>query len=305
VSKKIFFYSAVILLLLNFFAWQEVFSLCGPKFLKVDFLDVGQGDSAFIETPQGHQILIDGGPTSAVLQKLSERIPFWDKTIDLVILTHPESDHMQGLFGVLQRYNVDYVLWTGVKKTAPEYEKWVSVLNQKQNPNTNFLASIFSSETATKVFSVSAGTKIRAGNSEIDVLFPLENLEGQELKASANDTCVVTRLIYGKDSFLFTGDIDSKAEKELANSYELASLESEVLKVAHHGSKYSTANLFLENVKPKIAVISVGKNSYGHPTSEVLQRLEKYDIQTLRTDQSGDINMVSDGNSIKILNNKF
>jgi competence protein ComEC len=303
VSKKIFLYSAAILLLLNFFAWKEVFSLCGPQLLKVDFLDVGQGDSIFIETPQKHQILIDGGPTSVVLQKLSERIPFWDKTIDLIILTHPESDHMQGLFSVLQRYNIDYVLWTGVEKTAPEYEKWISVLEQKQNINTNFLASIFFGQTATKVSSASAGTKIKAGNAEIDVLYPLENLEGQKLKASANDTCVVAKLIYGKDSFLFTGDISSGTEKELANSYELASLKADVLKVAHHGSKYSTSDLFLENIKPEIAVISVGKNSYGHPTPEVLQRLEKYDIQTLRTDQSGDINMVSDGNNINIINN--
>ncbi|MEK7562535.1 MAG: MBL fold metallo-hydrolase, partial [Patescibacteria group bacterium] len=122
------------LLLLNFFAWKEVFALESPQILKVDFLDVGQGDAAFIETPEKHQILIDGGPTSAVLQKLADRMPFWDKEIDLVILTHPESDHMRGLFGVLQRYKVKYILWTGIVRTTSEFQKWVNVLDQKQKP---------------------------------------------------------------------------------------------------------------------------------------------------------------------------
>ncbi|PJE69270.1 hypothetical protein COU96_00635 [Candidatus Shapirobacteria bacterium CG10_big_fil_rev_8_21_14_0_10_38_14] len=292
-QRKYILFFVGFLFLLDVFVWQEVFTLAGPQNLKVDFLDVGQGDSVFIETPQKHQILIDGGPSSAVLQKLSERMPFWDKEIDLVILTHPESDHMQGLFGVLQRYKVDYVLWTGIARSTPEFQKWVSVLSQNR----------------AKIITATAGTKIKAGNTEIDILFPFENLAGKELKDTSNDTCVVSKLIYGKDSFLFTGDISSVAEKKLV---EIASsqaprnddLNSDVLKVAHHGSKYSTSDIFLENVRPKIAVISVGaKNTYGHPTPEVLQRLQKFGIQTLRTDTNGDINMVSDGNNIKLIKN--
>ncbi len=287
------------LLLLNFFAWKEVFALESPQILKVDFLDVGQGDAAFIETPEKHQILIDGGPTSAVLQKLADRMPFWDKEIDLVILTHPESDHMRGLFGVLQRYKVKYILWTGIVRTTSEFQKWVNVLDQKQKPKTGFLASINFGDIATKVVNADSKIKIKAGNVEIDILYPFENLAGKELKNTSNDTGVVAKLTYGKDSFIFTGDISSVAEKELVNSKE--NILSDVLKVAHHGSKYSTSDLFLQNANPKIAVISVGaKNTYGHPTPEVLQRLEKYDIKVLRTDQAGDINMVSDGNSIKI-----
>ena len=132
-KKKYIFIFAGFLLALNVFAWKEVFSLTENNYLKVDFLDVGQGDSIFVETPQKHQILIDGGPDSTVLQKLSERMPFWDKDLNLVILTHPESDHMRGLMEVLQRYKVDYFLWTGIVRYTPEYKKLVEILDKKKN----------------------------------------------------------------------------------------------------------------------------------------------------------------------------
>jgi competence protein ComEC len=286
-SKKIILSIAVFLFLLNIFAWQEVFALNSGSDLKVDFLDVGQGDSAFIQTPEGHQIMIDGGPDTSSMRDLSSRMPFWDKTLDLVILTHPESDHMQGLLDILQTYKVDYILWSGVKKTAPEYNKWISILERQK-------------KLGAKIIIAEAGQEVIAGNVLIDTLYPFESLEGHELTSSANDTCVVSKLIFRKDSFLFTGDIDNKAEKELVDSRE--DVMSNVLKVAHHGSKTSTSDLFLENVKPQIAVISVGaKNTYGHPTPEVLQRLEKFGIKMFRTDKDGDVEFVSDGNNIKLL----
>ena len=298
-QKKIILSIAVFLFFLNIICWKEVFILASPQILKVDFLDVGQGDSAFIQTPQGHQIIIDGGPDSSLLGKLSEVMPFWDRTFDLVVLSHPESDHMQGLLEALQSYKADYILWSGVKKTAPEYDKWISTLDKQK-------------KMGAKIIIAESGHEIKAGNVLIDTLYPFESLEGKELKASANNTCVVVKLIYGKDSFLFTGDISSTAEKELADSGLALSrvegeniLKSTVLKVAHHGSKYSTSDLFLENVKPEIAVISVGaKNTYGHPTPEVLQRLEKSGIKMFRTDKDGDVKFVSDGKNIKLINNK-
>lgn len=294
-QRKIILFVAGILLALNIFAWQEVFYLEKPRLLKVDFLNVGQGDSAFIETPEGHQILIDGGPDSSVLEKLQKLMPVFDKSLDAVILTHPEKDHMMGLIDVLKRYKVDYVLWSGVVKQDAEYKEWITALDYQKNISKNsFLASLQQEET--KIITVSKGTGIKAGNAAIDILFPLENLTGKDLKNSSNDTCLVSRLIYGKNSFLFTGDIDIKAEKELANY----GIKSDVLKIAHHGSKYSTSDLFLQAVKPEIAIIEVGKNTYGHPTPEVLQRLENYDIKTFRTDQDGDVEISSDGNKIKI-----
>ncbi len=299
--KEIFLYSALFLLALNFFAWQEVFALAGPKNLKVDFLSVGQGDSEFIETPGGNKILIDGGPDSTVVGKLAENMPFWDRTIDLVIMTHPEKDHMTGLMDVLQKYNVKYFLWTGVVKDDAENKKLAELLNKAQNPKENFLlASLKIPVEKTKVVTVKAGEEIKVGNVLINILYPFDDLAGKKADSTSNDTGIVAHVVYGKNSFLFTADIDAKAEKELVDSNE--NVLSDVLKVAHHGSKYSTSDLFLQNVKPKIAVIEVGKNSYGHPTPEVLQRLGNYDIKTLRTDQSGDIKMVSDGNKIKLIN---
>ena len=287
-KKQTILFFATALLFLNIISWKEVFALTSDNDLKVYFLNVGQGDSAFIQTPEDHQILIDGGPNAAALQKIASLMPFWDKTIDLVILTHPESDHMQGLLDILQIYRADYILWSGVKKNAAEYDEWINVLNKQK-------------EMGAKIIIAESGQKIKVGDAEIDTLFPFKSLEGSDITKSANDTCVVDKLIYGKNSFLFTGDISFAAEKELVDGK--LDLQSDVLKVAHHGSKYSTSDLFLQNIKAKFAVIEVGKNTYGHPTPEVLQRLEKFGIKVFRTDKNGDVEFVSDGKNINI-NNK-
>ena len=297
-KKKIILFVAGFLLVLDIFVWQEVFHINSNRYLEINFFDVGQGDSAFIETPQGHQILIDGGPGSAVLEKLARNMPFWDRSIDLVILTHPEKDHMQGLLDVLQKYKIDYFLWTGVARDDAENKKLVELLGAMKDKNNSWLAAL--SGKATKVVAVKAGQEIKLDNVLLDVVFPLDDLSGKELKSSSNNSSVVVRLIYKNKSFLFTGDIDEAAEKELTNYYGLTSLRSDVLKVAHHGSKYSSSDAFLEVVEPEISVISVGQNSYGHPTSETLQRLEKFGIKVLRTDVDHDIKLMSDGNNINI-----
>lgn len=285
-ENKYLFVFAGFLFLLDIFLWTEVFDLNNSRNLTVNFLDVGQGDSIFIETPQRHQILIDGGPDSSALGKLPYFMPFFDRTIDLVILTHPEKDHMQGLIDILQRYKADYILWTGVVRDTPEYQKWVSVLAEEQKQGAQIITDY-------------AGKSIKTGNVSIDILYPSVNLSGKKLKDS-NDSSVISRLVFNNNSFLFTGDISNKLEKELIA--ENINLFSDVLKVAHHGSKYSTSEEFLQNVNPEIAVISVGaKNSYGHPTSEVLQKLEKFGIKILRTDKDGTIEIVSDGKNLKLV----
>jgi competence protein ComEC len=173
-----------------------------------------------------------------------------------------------------------------VKKTAAEYDAWMNILAKQK-------------KMGAKVIIAEANLEIRAGDVLIDTLYPLENLEGKDMKNTSNDTGVVSKVIFGNNSFLFTGDISSVAEKEIVNSKE--NILSDVLKVAHHGSKYSTSDIFLEAAQPKIAVISVGaKNTYGHPTPEVLQRLEKSGIKILRTDINGDINLESDGKNIML-----
>ena len=271
---------------LNILAWIVVYNLSQPRFLEVIFFDVGQGDAIFIETPQGHQILIDGGPDLTVLEKLAEEMPFYDRKIDLIILTHPEHDHLFGLLEVLKRYEIKYILWTGVVRETAEWQEWKRLVEIER----------------AKVKIAKFSQKIILQEDPfvfIDVLYPFENLEGQEFENS-NDTSIVARLVFSDDSFLFTGDIAKEVEGKLVNRN--INLDTDVLKVAHHGSKTSSFLEFLEAVSPEIAVIQVGKdNSYGHPHPEVLANLEQFGIHILRTDINGDIKIVSNGNNFKFI----
>lgn len=267
---------------LNFFAWAAVLETSQRHFGKVTFFDVGQGDAIFIETSQAHQILIDGGPSGKILEKLSAEMPFYDRSLDLIILTHPEKDHMTGLIEVLKRYRVDYILWTGVKRNTSEYEEWKNALEKEKAP----------------IRIARAGQKVRAAEAVFDILYPLEILEGTELKDS-NNTSVVVRLSFGKTSFLFTGDIYQSGEKNLMAKRN--DLSSDVLKLAHHGSKTSSSEEFLKRVLPAIAVAQAGKdNPYGHPHQEVLARLISIGSKILRTDEMGDIKIISDGERYSI-----
>lgn len=270
---------------LNLLAWIVVYDLNGVRFLKVVFFDVGQGDAIFIETPQKHQLLIDGGPSSIILEKLGEIIPFYDRSLDLIILTHPEKDHLAGLIEVLKRYKVENILWTGVVRDTPEWKEWED-LTKKEG------AQIKIAKSGQKIIFKNFNNLIY-----LDILHPFDKLEGERFKDS-NDTSIVCRLIFGRTSFLFTGDIKKSTERQLIDK----NIDSGVLKIAHHGSNTSSDEEFLKAVSPNIAVIQAGKNNYGHPSSEVLANLNQFGIQVLRTDESGDIKIISDGNNFKLLN---
>ncbi|MCK4473806.1 MBL fold metallo-hydrolase [Candidatus Parcubacteria bacterium] len=255
----------------NTVAWFAVYDLSKTKFLQVNFFDIGQGDAIFIETPQNHQILIDGGPSSVILEKLNNEMPFWDRSIDLIILTHPEHDHIAGLLAVLKRYKVENILWTGVKRDTSEYNKWLELIENE----------------GAEIFIAQAGQKIIAGKAIFNVLYPFENLNEQEIK-NINNTSIILRLVLGETSFLFTGDAFKSVERKLKDKG--INLNSDVLKVGHHGSKTSSAEEFIKEVLPKTAVIQCGKdNRYGHPHQETLDILEKFNIKILRTDKHGDI----------------
>lgn len=310
-TRKFVFTVLGILFFLNILTWIAVFELAKPKFLEVNFFNVGQGDAIFIETPQRHQILIDGGPNSTILEKLSKEMPFWDRTIDLIILTHPDKDHLAGLIEVLKRYKVENILWTGVLKDSAEFKEWQKLIKKEGVSSTAFL---FFKVPQTKITIAQSGQKIKwqGANSfsYIEILYPFKNLEGKNVK-NINNTSIISRLVFGETSFLFTGDAYKSVEKELIQKYSCldlcksVSINSDVLKVGHQGSRTSTSEKFLTEVSPKIAVISVGKeNRYGHPHSEVLKILEKYGIKILRTDLDGDIKIFSDGKSLKIKNKK-
>lgn len=274
--RKLEVLSLFFLITLNIFAWIIVYDLRND-YLEVVFFDVGQGDAVFIETPQKHQILIDGGPNAKIMEKLSKEMPFYDKKIDLVILTHPEKDHLSGLIDVLKNYKVDNVLWTGVKRKTDEYKEWIDLLDKEK----------------ANIFLARKGMRIKANDVFFDIIHPLELLKGKELENS-NDTSIVSRLTFYQNSFLFTGDISGLVEKNLALSQEI--IRSNVLKVSHHGSKTSSIPQFIVAVFPDIAVISNGKNNrYGHPHKQVLEFFEKYGIPVLRTDVKGDIKLFSNG----------
>ncbi len=273
---------------LNILAWITVLDLSKSDLLEVIFFNVDQGDAIFIKTPQKHQILIDGGPSSAILEKLAKEMPFWDRSIDLIVLTHPEKDHLGGLLEVLKRYKVENIFWTGIIRDTVEYEEWKRLIDEED----------------ARIFIARTGQKIKFWRSIFYILYPFENLEGQELKNS-NNTSIVAKLVFGKNSFLFTGDIYKSIEKKLLGHYvpdqvKHSSIDSDVLKIAHHGSKTSSSEEFLREVSPEIAVISVGENRYGHPHPEVLSSLERFAIKILRTDKNGNIKIVSDGKNFKV-----
>ena len=284
-AREVSFFVLGLLFFLNILAWLAVYDLNKPQLLEVNFFDVGQGEAIFIETPSRHQILIDGGPSSLILEKLAESLPFWDRTIDLIILTHPEHDHLAGLIEVLKRYKVENILWTGIVRDTSEYDEWVKLIKNE----------------GAKIKIAQASQRINLStyevNRHIDILYPFENLEGQEFENS-NNTSIVAKLIFGENSFLFTGDAYQSVEKKLVSRGW--GLNSDVLKVGHHGSKTSTSEEFIKQVSPEIAVISVGKdNPYQHPHQETLDTLEKYGIKILRTDKEGDIKIISNGESLR------
>ena len=271
-----------LLICFNILAWLVVFDLSRSYFLEVNFFDVGQGDAIFIQTPQRYQILIDGGPDPKIIEKLTQEMPFWDRTIDLIILTHPHRDHMAGLIEVLKRYKVENILWTGVMQETSEYNEWKNLIKNE----------------GAKIFIAHAFQKITTPTTVLNVLYPFENLEGKRVK-NINNTSIVSKLVFGEISFLFTGDIYKSVEKKLMKTG--IELNAEVLKVSHQGSKTSSSEEFIEVVGPKIAVVQCGKNNkYGHPHLEVLATLEKYGIKVLRTDEQGDIKILSDGKIFKI-----
>jgi competence protein ComEC len=265
-KKKIFF---LLILVMSIIAGVVVFSDSDSKIV---FFDIGQGDSIYIELKGNYQVLIDGGPTSAVLEKLGNEMPFYDREVEIIVLTHPDKDHLFGLLEVLKRYEVKNVVWTGVVKNSSEYREWLDLL-EKENA---------------RVIVVSGGEKIILQKDPLvflEIIYPIESFEGREIK-DVNDTSIVAKLVSKEKEILLTGDISKKVEKELVEKYNL---KSDILKVSHHGSKSSTCSEFVEAVDPEMAIISVGENNWGHPSYEVLQTLKEFGIQVLTTKELGNI----------------
>ena len=254
--------------------------------LQISFFDIGQGDAALIKSPSGHNILIDGGPGSKILECLPKELSWYDQTIDLMILTHPHSDHVDGLIPVLKRYDVKQILSTGVVHSSPTYLAWLDIVREQNIP----------------LVIVDREQIINLGNDcLLQLIYPLTNLSGREVN-NLNNSSIVARLTYKDTSFLFMGDAEIEVEQELIQKGVY--LESNVLKTGHHGSDTSSSEEFLNLVKPEYAIVSSGKdNSFGHPSRRVLKRLERIGVKILRTDELGTVRMRSDGKNI-IINDK-
>lgn len=253
--------------------------------LHIYFLDVGQGDGIFIDF-NGNQILIDGGPDNKIIQELGRVMPFQDHSIDLIVLTHPHADHVTGLIEVLKRYKVDRIIENYVPYSTAEYAEW----NKAKK--------------GSEVMEARAGQVVDLGNGvKLAILFPYQSGAGNvplaAIAKNAHDFMVITRLDYGNEGVLFMGDAEAKVESRLIS--QGASLSAQFLKIGHHGSKTSTMGEFIDAVGPEIAFIQVGsKNRYGHPHPSVLERLQSRGIKYYRTDISGTIELLLDGQNYKI-----
>ncbi len=247
--------------------------------LQIWVMDVGQGDAILIRTKEGKKILVDGGRDQMILQKLGSVMWPWDKTIDAIVATHPDADHITGLISVLKRYHVNTIYETGVRGETPMIDA---------------LAKAIPVEHATHTL-LRSGDAFDFGDAHFIVEWPTQ--QGIDSSKNTNNTSVVLKLVYGSRSILLTGD----AEKEVEDVIGSKIGDVDVLKVGHHGSVYSTTPNFLAEIKPEYALISDGVNNpYGHPHPVVLDRLRAVAAKIFRTDLDGDILVTTDGTYLRV-----
>jgi len=270
----------IVLFFANIFIWHAVFAGVGGDVLTVAFLDVGQGDAIFIEAPSGHQMLVDGGPNKKVLAELSKVMPFYDRSLDVVLATHPDHDHIGGLSAVLSRFDVDIFMESGNRADTGAYNALTLAVEE----------SGVEEIIARRHMRIDLG-----GGAYGHILFPDRDVSAVE----SNTASIIVMITYGETAFLLTGDAPRSVERYLASLYG-ASLGADVLKAGHHGSRTSTDELFLGYAAPSYAVISAGKdNRYGHPHTEVLELLERFGAEIIQTSESGTVIFKSDGKRVE------
>lgn len=271
-----------VFLVINIFIWSATLLADRHGELTVAFLDVGQGDAIYIEAPNGNQMLIDGGPSSgAVMRALGQVMPFYDRSIDLVLATHPDQDHVGGLPSVIDRMNVGSVVTTENTSDTGAYGAFEKAILEKHPAR----------------FIARTGERIILDDGIVfEILFPDRSTAGWE----TNTASIVARLSYGEKSFFFTGDSPQGVEQYLVGKNG-GTLHATVLKLGHHGSYTSSSRVFLSAVDPEYAIISAGKdNRYGHPHKEVLDLLAEFKIPFLGTIEQGNIVFKTDGSDLHI-----
>jgi competence protein ComEC len=255
-------------------------------------LNIGQGDAIFIQAPSGRQVLIDGGPDRSVLRELSQVMPWYDRSIDLVIGTHPDKDHIGGLVDVLERYKVAMIMQSSVLGTTPIWNTLERDIAKAKSGGAIVV-------TADRGQVIDLGPSTRSGQGDhvyLEVLSPDRSVPSVE----TNTGCVVTHLIYGKTSFMLSCDAPQNIEKYLVYM-DGASLHSDVLKAGHHGSKTSSALEFVGMVHPSYAVYSRGcDNQYGFPHEETIVTFARLGIPTEDTCTQGTVTFISDGKTVAL-----
>jgi competence protein ComEC len=270
---------------------------------------VGQGDGMYVRLPDGKDMVIDGGPNESIINCLGKYMPFWDRHIDMVIMTHPQKDHLQGLIAVMDRYRVDYFIRSRVDNPTEGYKTLLSKVARNKT-HTKFMV---------------AGDRVTIGSIELSFLWPTQeqiakgngaplatavlgatadtNIKDEAPVGDLNDYSLVFWLRYGSFDALFTGDADTRVESGYVAS-ALADKTVELLKVPHHGSRTGMNEAFIQWIKPAISIISVGKNTYGHPSRDAINILTSVSSQIYRTDKDGDIEVVTDGQGMQVVSHK-
>jgi len=248
------------------------------------FCDVGQGDGFVVLGPSSEQVVFDSGLGSRAAECLSRYVPLWDKNIELLVLTHPERDHMDGQIEVLRRYKVEKIVWTGAQGKSALFEQWKKMVERE----------------GAQVFEVARGDKIEADGANYEVLWPTKSFMDLWRVAPGdgfNETSLVVRANFGNVCAYFTGDIP------VERLVDVVDRSCQILKVAHHGSKTGTNEELVSLAGPQIAVIQSGAgNSYGHPKPEVLEFFNKFDVNILRNDLLGDIKLRFDRDGVLLEN---
>lgn len=267
-NKKYFLFLLIVVCVADcIFGTLILFSFRKP-ISEISFLSVGQGDSELITLDSGVVMLIDAGPPNGmVLDALSRVLPPGNRSIDLLFISHPESDHVGGVQSLLNTYQIGAVISSGREGTSDLWKTTKRLIKEKN----------------IQIISVGAGDSIKTGDSIINVLSPDSSLLN---KKETNESSLVLEFFENGTKSLFVGDSGKTAETNVINTINGT---IDILKVGHHGSKYSSLNPFLDVIKPKIAVVEVGKNLYGHPTQEALSRLSSIGANVFRTDQNGTV----------------
>ncbi len=265
------------LIILDIVAWGTMLFGSQGKQSELFFFDVGQGDSEMVVMPGDVKLLIDGGPNNGkAAGQLERALPWHDRYIDMVMLSHAELDHFGGLLDVLQRYEVGAFIYNGNGSDSESFKELAKVVRERNIP----------------VIIMGKGDRIVYASSTIDMV----SGGGAFKKDNKNESALVARFVGGGMSALFAGDIGKDTEAQLVRGGDM---HADILKIAHHGSKYSSTEEFLKAVRPTIAIIEVGKNSYGHPTKDALERIKRTGARLFRTDTNGMIRLTVENGTIK------